>query len=227
MKTIATVADLIEMLKNIAGLIAFIVGGLWAWLKIKDYRQFKNWIQLDENTNIYKLDSPVSTSVFTWNKQGERLTQKQSCTHVVETLMKFTNRGPTRLRLFNIQIGLNTMRPPDETTFDKEDGHLHMTRIFTSGNLVPEMLVEGKAVELTSFYYIEPSVSQTISFCTLIPQPRELLQVFVQFSMTQKRIFPKNIRLRGGLYPHTAARTYKLNAQGSTDPSNKVSSGDA
>jgi hypothetical protein len=219
-KNMMTIPSFVETLKNLAEVVTFTVGGLWAWLKIKEYRQFKNWIQLDENTHIFKLNSPVSTSVFTWNKEGERIAKEQVCTHAVETLLKFTNRGPTRLRLFNIQVGLNTMRPPEQTVFDEGDGHLHMTRIFTSGNLVPEMPVKGKPVELTSFYYIEPHVSQTISFCTLIPQPRELLQVFIQFSLAQQRIFPKATRFPTGLYPHTAAKTYKLNAQDSIPASN-------
>jgi hypothetical protein len=76
------------------------------------------------------------------------------------------------------------------------------------------MKVDGKPVELTSFYYVEPNVSQTISFCTLIPQPRELLQVFVQFSMSQMRLFPKKIRLPGGLFPHSSAKTYQVNSRG-------------
>lgn len=206
--------EVVELLKNSAELVAFVVGAVWAGYKIKEYRQFKNWIELEERTNIFKLDLPVTTDVFTWDRKGDRLTECQTCTHAVETLLTFTNKGATRLRLFNIQVGLNTMRPPQSTQFDEGDGHLHLTRIRTSGNLVPEMAVEGKPIEQTSFYYIEPTVSQTISYCTLIPQPRELLQVFVQFSMEQTRLFPMQTRRPMGLYPHTSAQTYKLDGQG-------------
>lgn len=202
----------VELSKNAAEIIAFVFGSGWAWFKIREFRQFKNWIELEIDSNLHKLDLPVQAKIPTWDKKGNVITKDQLCTHAVEILLKFTNKGSTRLRMFNIQLGINTMRPPDDTQFDKGDGHLHLTRIFTSGNLVPEMPVKGKPIDLSSFYYIEPTVSQTIEFCTVIPQPRELLQVYVEFSLTQKRIFPKSRRLPGGLYPHTAARTYKVDA---------------
>ncbi len=41
------------------------------------------------------------------------------------------------MRLFNIQIGVSTMQPQNEAQFDQEDGHLNLTRVFTSGNIVP------------------------------------------------------------------------------------------
>jgi hypothetical protein len=204
------IKDVTEVMKNLAELIAFVFGSGWAWFKIREYRQFKNWVELDLDSHVYKLDSPVEADAYTWTREGERITKSRRLTHAVEILLKFSNKGSTRLRLFNIQVGVNTMRAEAETQFDVGDGHLHLTRIFTSGNLVPEMQVEGKPIELTSFYYIEPSVTQTIAFSTLIPQPRELLQVFVQFSLTQRRIFPHRLRLPDGLYPHTAVRTYKI-----------------
>ena len=108
----------------------------------------------------------------------------------MELLLKFTNKGSTRVRLYNIQVGINTMRPPGQAEFDKEDGHLHLTRMHTSGNLVPEFVVEGRKVEDTSFYDIEPGVEQTISYLCLISKPRELVQAFAMFSLEQRRLFP-------------------------------------
>lgn len=180
---------------------------------------------MELESHLYRLDSPVNADAFTWSRQGQRVTKSEHLTHVVEVLLKFSNKGPTRLRLFNIQVAVNTMRAAEDTKFDEGDGHLHLTRIFTSGNLVPEMSVEGKPVELTSFYYIEPNVSQTVGFSTLIPQPRELLQVFVKFSLTQRRIFPEHERVPGGLYPHTAVRTYKVDRSGALTEVNPESPG--
>jgi hypothetical protein len=123
--------DLTEILKNLSALVAFVFGAGWAWFKIREYRQFKNWIELEVESHLYKLDSPVEANAFTWNRQGERTTKSQHLTHAVEVLLKFSNKGPTRLRLFNIQIGVNTMRAEGDTQFDEGDGHLHLTRIFT------------------------------------------------------------------------------------------------
>ena len=212
--TMPGLKDGIEVLKNLAELIAFAFGAGWAWYKLREFRQFKNWVELEIDSNLYQLDSPIQAKTPTWDKKGNVSTQDRLCTHAVEVLLKFTNKGSTRLRIFNIQLGINTMRPPEQTQFDAGDGHLHLTRIVTSGNLVPEMPVEGKPIEKTSFYYIEPTVTQTIEHCTLIPQPRELLQVYVEFSLTQTRIFPQKRRLPGGLYPHSAARTYKIDSVG-------------
>jgi hypothetical protein len=120
--------------------------------------------------------------------------------------------------MYNVQVGINTMRPIDEAEFDEDDGHLHLTRILTSGNIVPRFPVEGRPIEETSFYYIEPGVKQTITYLALITEPRELIQVFAQFSLEQKRIFPEKIVGEMKVYPHTAARTYQLDAEGRAAP---------
>ncbi len=88
--------------------------------------------------------------------------------------------------------------------FDKEDGHLRLERVFISGNIVPKS---------SKFYYIEPGIEQTISYLTLITEPRELIMVWAKFSMEQTRIFPKKLTGDTGLKPHTAARTYQLDAE--------------
>jgi hypothetical protein len=207
--------DGFEIFTQIADLavkiIALAIGGTWAIYKIKEYREFKNWIQLDLDASIYKLTQPEQAEAKTWDKKGEPVDLPPYIhTHAVEVLLTFTNKGKTRVRIFNIQVGINTMRPLGEAEFDKDDGHLHLTRIHTSGNLVPIFRVKGKPIEKTSFYYIEPGVEQKITHLCLIAEPRELLQVFARFSLEQQRIFPGKVLGPKRLYPHTAARTFQL-----------------
>ena len=205
-------ADIVDILVK----ITVLVGTLWGVYKFVQYRELKQRIQLDVDANLYKLSSAEKIDSFHWDRQGERVTvPAQPHTHAIEILLKFTNKGFTRMRLFNIQIGVNTMRAPNKAQFDEEDGHLHLTRIFTSGNIVPLFPVSEKPIEETSFYYIEPGVEQTISYLTLITEPRELVQIYAKFSLEQQRIFPKKDVGEKEIYPHTAARTYKLNLDGS------------
>lgn len=209
--TIGVYADLIDIFVKITVLI----GAVWGVYKFMRYRELKQRIQLDIDINVYKLAVAEEVEMFNWDKEGRRVTVPvQQLTHAVEVLLKFNNRGFTRMRLFNIQIGVNTMRQEHKALFDEEDGHLHLTRVFTSGNIVPQFPVDGKPIEKTSFYYIEPGVQQTIMYLTLIPAPRDLVQIFAQFSMEQKRIFPQRSDEKKGLYPHTAARTFKLDSNG-------------
>ncbi|MDD5323349.1 MAG: hypothetical protein PHD43_22605 [Methylococcales bacterium] len=192
---ITTVGNYIDIFVKIAALL----GGGWGVYKFVQYRELKQRIQLEIDAQLYKLTSSEQTEAFTWDRQGNRVTVPvQPRTHAVEILLKFTNKGFTRMRLFNIQIGINTMRSQNEARFDPEDGHLHLTRIFTSGNLVPVFRVKDKPVEDTSFYYIEPGVEQTVSYLTLITEPRELVQIYAKFSFEQKRLFLgcRNLSLR-------------------------------
>jgi hypothetical protein len=194
-------------------IIALMIGATWAIYKINEYREFKNWIQLDLDANVFKLARPEETRARTWNKQGDPIDLALTKhTHAVEILLRFANKGKTRVRIFNIQAAINTMRPPDQAEFDEGDGHLHLTRIHTSGNLVPIFQVAGKPDEEASFYYIEPGVEQIISHLCLVSEPRELLQVFAMFSLEQRRLFPKRMRDPQGLYPHTVARTFQVMA---------------
>ncbi|HLO15971.1 MAG TPA: hypothetical protein VK206_14155 [Anaerolineales bacterium] len=205
-------ADIVDILVK----IAVLVGTFWGVYKFVQYRELKQRIQLGIDANMYKLASVEQVEAFNWDRQGDRVTiPTQPRTHAIEILLKFTNKGFTRMRLFNIQIGVNTMRPPNKAQFDEDDGHLHLTRVFTSGNIVPLFPVNEKPIEETSFYYIEPGVEQTISYLTLITEPRELVQIYAKFSLEQKRIFPKKDVGEKGIYPHTAARTYQLNSDGS------------
>lgn len=209
-----TVGNYIDIFVKIAALLA----GGWGVDKFVQYRELKQRIQLEIDAKLYKLTSPEHTEAFNWDRQGNRVTVSvQPRTHAIEILLKFTNKGFTRMRLFNIQIGVNTMRLQNKAQFDPEDGHLHLTRIFTSGNLVPVFHVKDKPVEDTSFYYIEPGVEQTVSYLTLITEPRDLVQIYAKFSLEQKRLFPKKDVGEKGVYPHTSARTFKVNSDGSLD----------
>lgn len=191
--------------------VALVVGAIWAVYTIRKYRELKNWVQLDLDTKIHTLSRPENAKALSWDKKGKRIElDAQTHTHAVEILLKFTNKGKTRVKMFNIQVGINTMRPPDQAQFDSGDGHLHLTRILTSGNLIPEFRVEGEAVEEASFYYIEPEVEQTITHLCLISHPRELIQVFAMFNFEKRRLFPERVRGANGMFPHTAARTFPL-----------------
>jgi hypothetical protein len=210
--TIGMYADMV----NILVAITVLMGALWAVYKFVQYRELKQRIQLDIDANMYRLASPEQAEAFSWDRQGNRVTvPAQPRTHAVEILLKFTNGGFTRMRLFNIQVGVNTMRPQNEAQFDQDDGHLHLTRIFTSGNIVPIFRVNDRPVEETSFYYIEPGIEQTISYLTLITEPREVVQIYAKFSLEQERLFPTREVGAKGIYPHTAARSYKVNSDGS------------
>lgn len=73
--------------------------------------------------------------------------------------------------------------------------------------------VKRKPVNETSFYYIEPKFQQTITHLCLISEPRELLQIAANISLAQGRLFPEKMRKPGGLFPHTAARTFQLKSK--------------
>ena len=202
---------LMEIIDFLIKTLALIIGGVWVLIKFKEYREFKNWIQLDVDANIFRLSKPEIAETISWDKEGNPIqSQKQNHTHAVEVLLTFKNKGKTRIKIYNIQIGINTMRPVNEARFDEEDGHLRLNRIHTSGNIVPKQFVKRKNVNKTSFYYIEPEVEQTISHLCLISEPRELIQVVAYFSLEHERIFPKKMHKPGGLFPHTAARTFQL-----------------
>jgi hypothetical protein len=196
-------------------LAVLIIGGLWALFELNKYRALQKWIQLDIDAHLYNLSSIENVAAYTWDRTGKRVqTSVQPHTHVVEVLLKFTNKGKTRFKIYNAQIWISTMRPPQEARFDREDGHLGLRRLFTSGNLVPIMHVKDKPIEETSFYYIEPGVEQTVHFLALITEPRELVQVAARFSLEQERIFPEKAVGPKGLYPHTAVRTYQVGPEG-------------
>jgi hypothetical protein len=198
----------LEDLRNIVAILVIIIAGIWGSYKIKEYREFKQWIQFDIDANIHKLNtSTKEMKPFILEKDGtERKTQPEKHTHAVEVVLKFTNKGNMRLRIYNIQTKISTM-PTENVRLGKE-GHLSLITIFNSGNIVPEK---------TKFYYIEPQVEQVITFLTLITEPRELIRVAGKFSLEQERIFPeKGVKAVSpkGLLPHTSERTYQLDSEG-------------
>jgi len=209
---LTTLAVLVDVLSK----LVIMIGGVWAVFRLFQYRELKQRIQLDLDANLFRLESPENVSSRTWDRRGDQQTTRvQPHTHAIELVLKFTNKGFTRMRLFNIQVGINTMRAQDQAQFDEEDGHLHLTRIHTSGNIVPLFRVKDLPVEKTSFYYIEPGIEQTITYLALITEPRELVQIYAKFSLEQERIFPKKDVGPTGMYPHTAARTYAIAKDGS------------
>jgi hypothetical protein len=213
---ISNFAEIVNIIAGIADIIVkvtVVIAAILGIYKFIEYRELKKRIQFDIEAKIYKLSLEENVQSFTWDENGEhKTTDREKHTHALEVLMKFTNKGFTRIRIFNIQIGVNTMRPHNEAKFSEEDGHLHLKRLFTSGNIVPIYKIDGKPVNKTSFYFIEPSVEQTITYLILIKEPRELLQVFAQFNFEQRRIFPFKDTGHKKLYPHISARTYMLNS---------------
>ena len=205
-----TNSDIVDLIVK----LTLLIGAVWAIYKVKKYRENKQRIQMEIDANIYKLTSPENVESYTWNKKGERISIKQEHTHAVEILINFTNKGFVRMRLYNIQVGINTMREIDSVQFDENDGHLHLTNIYTSGNIVPKFPVKHKPLNETSFYYIEPGVTQTISYLELIKQPRELIQIYAKFSLEQKRIFPEKDIGEKKVFPHTAAKTFQIDKNG-------------
>ncbi len=179
------------------------IGAIWAVFELKKYRRLQQWIQFDIDLTLYKQKSAVKMAAYSWCNKGKDTVIKPH-THVVEILLKFTNKGKTRARIYNIQAFINTMRPAAETKREQEEGRLILTRIFTSGNIVPRK---------NKFYYIEPGVEQTISYVALIPEPRDLIQVVGRFSLEEKRIFPEKETDTKDLQPHTTSRIYPVNIE--------------
>ena len=138
----------IELVQTVAAAIqaaALLVARVWAWYLTKEYRERKNLIQLDIDAHLYALDTPITTAPKTWKKHAEKPTAEDPRSHPrVGDTPPVPQQGRTRFRLFNAKIGVNTMRTGDPK-FDKNDGHLHLTRVVTSGNIVPPFLGARKA----------------------------------------------------------------------------------
>jgi len=189
-------------------LIVLIVGVIWTF---KVLREYKYRIQLDIDANLYKLKSPVEIVPFTPFSD----VKKTPHPYAVEVLLKFANKGKTRFKLYNVRIKINTMAGDPDLNFHPERGHLRLTRIFTSGHVVPVFRVKKKPIEKTSFYYIEPGVVQTIHFLALITEPRDLLQIIALFNIRQRRFSLEDMKTEKGLYPHGAVRTFQIRGDGS------------
>lgn len=132
--------DWTDVALNILSIVAILTG---AYFAVKIYRETKLWIQLDIDTNLYKLsNSEDNVTTFTRDRKGKLLTRKQKCTHALEVLLKFNNKGKIRFKLYNLQIGISTMRKPNQAKCRANDGHLSLINIFTSGNIVPIILLK-------------------------------------------------------------------------------------
>jgi hypothetical protein len=230
-----TTKEWLEILKLGAETSALVIAAAWGAYKLIEYRDLMRLIEFDAKLAIFKLSQPERIKYPNSPKDGTRWEQpggepvEAVVSHLVEVQLIFRNKGKTRFRLFNAQIGLNTMRQPGEIRFDKAvgdsndnaraplmdgNGHVHLTRIFTSGNLVPKMPVRDRPINLTSFFYVEPGIEQVITYVAAITSPREVLQLYAEFSLAQERLFPGATRSSGGLYPHNIARTYAVTDSG-------------
>ncbi len=98
-----TPPHIVDILKDVAEIMALAVGAVWAFYEVGKYRQFKNWLQLDVEKSIYKLANPINVKGFTWNKAGKReITPPQPYTHAIEAILSFTNVGKTRAKIYNV-----------------------------------------------------------------------------------------------------------------------------
>lgn len=216
--------EITESFFYILSCIAFGLGGFWALYQFDLFRESKNIIQFELDANLFKLSYPryeVIKNTLVNNEENNYsllFIPKTKLTHAVEILLKLTNKGKTRFKLYNLQLKIKTMPEYNIVTIDNDDGHLKLKTIFQSGNIVPKMQVKSKPVEITSFYYIEPDVEQTIHYLALITEPQELLQIIGKFSLEQKRIVlhkdkqnkQDKDKQNKQLFPHTVARTYQI-----------------
>lgn len=224
--------ECISALRDLLTIFAIIIGGFWAWKKFRQYRENKHWIQFDIGANTIKLEESVKpwTSLKNNNLEGLKLSDYS---YAIEIRFKFTNKGNTRVKIYNIRGRISTMPPLGKNAVYQKDGHLSLCTIFKSGNVVPKNII---------YYYIEPHVEQTITFLALIPKPRELLRVRGEFTLANKRHFsdmaefwsvgeicskkemkeirPKSLsymikrKLRPRLKPHSAERIYVIDKDG-------------
>lgn len=213
--------------KDIIQIIAFLFGIVWAGYKIREFREFKQKIQFDVDANIYKLEEPITCCLKNYIKNNKDVcfacSNPQEATHVVEVLLKFSNKGKKRFRLYNLQAIISTM--PDKIKIRDDDCGLSLKRMHTSGNIVPKSLAPERIPlvakiknlilkkQASGFYYIEPGVEQTINYLCIIPKPEYFLQVRGVFSLEQERLFPEHKIGSMKLYPHTAEKTFKLDKE--------------
>jgi hypothetical protein len=126
--------------KDLFTIIAIIVGGLWALNKYIKYRENKHWIQFEIDANILKLEKNVKPWTYS-SSENVRCHERQmgNYCHAVELLFKFTNKGNTRVKIYNIRGKISTMPPlGNDAEICQEDGHLSLCAIFKSGNIVPK-----------------------------------------------------------------------------------------
>jgi hypothetical protein len=96
-------------IKTILEILVIIIAGLWAWYKFKEFREFKHWIQFDLDANIYPLNSNIETKSYNWDSDGNVKDALDTHTHILEILFKFSNKGKTRVKIYNIQAEISTL----------------------------------------------------------------------------------------------------------------------
>ena len=52
----------IRLVDLVVKIFAVAIGGTWAVYKLREYRQFKSWVQLELDANIYRLTNPEFAS---------------------------------------------------------------------------------------------------------------------------------------------------------------------
>ncbi len=180
----------------------------------------KNWIQFDISVKLFPLDEKIKTAYISCNKKkimSEFSTRYNN--YIAEIVCKFFNKGRKPFKLYNLQVWLNTLKlkredGSDKKLFDEKTGRLRLSRIFTSGNLLDSNIIDNSQKNSDNYYYIGPQIEQNISFLTLIPEPKEVIQVNGRFSLEQKRIFPSEDIGELNVNPHTASTTYKIGKNG-------------
>jgi hypothetical protein len=164
-------------------IILAILGFIWTFFKIKEFREFKHWIQFDIDANIYPLSRDITTYSYNWS-QGDGVTKSlEDHTHAIEILFKFNNKGKTRIKIYNIQAEFRTSLHRSGNYLNNEEGHLRFNRPpIVTGNIVPKNV---------GFYYIEPQVEQTITYLTLIKIPGDIISILGRFCQDNVRIYPE------------------------------------
>jgi hypothetical protein len=212
--------DIVQILLALSALIA----GVWAIFRFVIFREDKFWLEFDIVAEYKRIKNKVNCEKYFWEKNIDEIKiEKKDVSYFIETTLRITNKGKTRVRIYNMQIAIKTMNNTGDLLFSKEDGRIKLKTIHRSGNLVPEMHIKGKDINKTSFYYIEPGVKQEIHYVTLIEEPFEILQVEGKFNLSKKRLPIKDIQNDRSLYPHTATKIYLITSQCSENQQSKTS----
>jgi hypothetical protein len=180
------VQNILIFIREFLEIIVIFIAAIWAIFKISEFREFKHWIQFEVDANIYPLDESIKSLSYEWDDKGERFSENKIFTHVLEILFKFTNKGKTRVKIYNIHAQISTLSQKGNDYLSKEDGHLRFHSYWT-GNIVPRW---------KKFYYIEPQVEQIIRYLTLIEKPRDILKIHGEFCQDHQRIYPKQEKIR-------------------------------
>lgn len=196
----------------IIGILVFIRG-------LHEYQLFrkdKYRISFDVEAEYRKLTENELETFYRENGKHPKLVRRNlEASYLVEVTLKFKNEGNVRIKLFNIQVAIKTLRSLDELCFSKRDEHLKLESIHNGNNIVPIKKVPKKwnrnkfrPTNKTSFYFIEPGVEQCIRHVTMIKKPLKIIQVEGKFNFEQERMDLCKKKIHHGLHPHTATKLY-------------------